>query len=242
MSLYRDRGVVLRTYKLGEADNIVVILTTEHGKVRAVAKGVRRTKSRFGARLEPLSNVSLLMYEGRGELDVVSQAETIDHFGGLRDDLDRLTKAQALLEFVDQIAQERTIDGRLYEMLVGALRSLTERNAALLVPAFFLRVLSHEGIRPEIDTCLGCGETADDVELVSFDLEDGGTRCRSCRRGIPVSQDALDLLRLVFDRGLTTALRADSSPAVHEVTLLATRWAEFHLERRLKALHVLEQG
>ena len=77
MSLYRDRGVVLRTYKLGEADRIVVMLTPGHGKVRAVAKGVRRTKSRIGGRLEPLSHVELLMYEGR-ELDIVSQAETIE--------------------------------------------------------------------------------------------------------------------------------------------------------------------
>ena len=75
MSLYRDTGVVLRTYKLGEADRIVVLLTAEHGKVRAVAKGVRKTKSRFGGRLEPLSHVSLLLYEGR-ELDIVTQAET----------------------------------------------------------------------------------------------------------------------------------------------------------------------
>ena len=79
VSLYRDTGIVLRTYKLGEADRIVVLLTAAHGKVRAVAKGVRKTKSRFGARLEPLTHVSLLLYEGR-ELDVVSQAETIDHF------------------------------------------------------------------------------------------------------------------------------------------------------------------
>ena len=76
MPLYRDRGVVLRTYKLGEADRIVSILTRGHGKVRAVAKGVRKTKSRFGGRLEPTSHVDLLLYEGRGELDIVSQAET----------------------------------------------------------------------------------------------------------------------------------------------------------------------
>ncbi len=86
MSLYRDRGVVLRTYKLGEADRIVVLLTSGHGKVRAVAKGVRRTKSRFGGRLEPLSHVELLLYEGR-ELDIVSQAEIIDPWRLLHEDL-----------------------------------------------------------------------------------------------------------------------------------------------------------
>ena len=86
MSLYRDLGVVLRTYKLGEADRIVVLLTAGHGKVRAVAKGVRRTKSRFGGRLEPLSHVQLLLYEGR-ELDIVTQAETVEPWRPLHEDL-----------------------------------------------------------------------------------------------------------------------------------------------------------
>ena len=130
--LYHDRGVVLRTYKLGEADRIVSILTRGHGKVRAVAKGVRKTKSRFGGRLEPASHVDLLLYEGRGELDIVSQAETIDHFRPLRDDLDRLARAVSMLEAADQLALEREANARLYEMLVGALRTLAAQDAPLV--------------------------------------------------------------------------------------------------------------
>ena len=95
--LYRDEGVVLRTYKLGEADRIVVLCTRGHGKVRAVAKGVRKTKSKFGARLEPMSHVAVQFYEGR-ELDIVTQAESIDHFRAIRDDLDRLARASSMLE------------------------------------------------------------------------------------------------------------------------------------------------
>src|SRR5207302_2274538 len=85
MRLYRDQGVVLRTIRLGEADRIVTLVTEGHGKVRAVAKGVRKTKSRFGGRLEPLSHVSMLLYEGR-ELDIVTQAEALDHFRVIRED------------------------------------------------------------------------------------------------------------------------------------------------------------
>ena len=133
MALYRDRGVVLRTYRLGEADRIVVLLTRGHGKVRAVAKGVRRTKSRFGARLEPPSHVELLLYEGRGELDVVSQAESVDHLRPLREDLDRLGRAMAVLEAADQLALEREPNPRLYDMLVGALRTLADTDAPLVV-------------------------------------------------------------------------------------------------------------
>ena len=126
VSLFRDRGVVLRTYRLGEADRIVVLLTEHHGKVRAVAKGVRRTGSKFGARLEPLSHVALLLWQGRGDLDVVNQAEVVDHFRTVREDLDRVGRGLSMLEVADQLAQERHPDPRLYEMLVGALRVLAD--------------------------------------------------------------------------------------------------------------------
>lgn len=238
MTLYRDAGVVLRTYKLGEADRIVVLLTEQHGKVRAVAKGVRKTKSRFGARLEPVSHAQLLLYKGRGELDIVSQAETIDHFRAIRDDLDRLSRAVALLEAADQVAQEGHPDTRLYQMLVGALRSLAARDSALLVPAFFWKLLAAEGAGPELDACVGCGSSHD---LVAFDLDDGGVRCRSCRRGSAVSPEALDLLRRILGGGLNRVLDERSSSATHEVEVLATRAVEHHIERRLRSVSLLER-
>src|SRR5580700_10906790 len=105
MTLFRDHGVVLRTYRLGEADRIIVLLTAQHGKVRAVAKGVRRTGSKFGARLEPLSHVALLLWQGRGDLDTVNQAEVIDHFRTVREDLDRMNRGMSLLEVADQLSQ-----------------------------------------------------------------------------------------------------------------------------------------
>jgi DNA repair protein RecO (recombination protein O) len=234
MSLYRDTGVVLRTYKLGEADRIVVILTAAHGKVRAVAKGVRKTKSRFGSRLEPMSHVSLLMYEGR-ELDIVSQAESIDHFRTLRDDLDGMTRAMSLLEAVDQLAQDRHPSPRLYQMLLGALRTLAAGPSALLVPAFYLKLLAAEGLGPQLDVCVRCGSSG---PLVAFDLEEGGTLCRDCRRGVPISDEALRLLRRVLGGDLVTVLAETASPATHEVEVLATRSMEHHLERRLRALGV----
>ena len=121
VSLFRDTGVVLRTYRLGEADRIIVLMTEEHGKVRAVAKGVRRTSSKFGARLEPLTHVDLLLWQGRSDLDIVNQVEVIDTYRSVREDLHRVAKGLALLEVTDQMAQERHPDRRLYAMLVGAL-------------------------------------------------------------------------------------------------------------------------
>ena len=105
MSLFRDTGVVLRTYRLGEADRIIVVMTESHGKVRAVAKGVRRTSSKFGARLEPLTHVDLLLWQGRSDLDIVNQVEVIDTFRTVREDLHRVAKGLALLEVTDQMAR-----------------------------------------------------------------------------------------------------------------------------------------
>jgi DNA repair protein RecO (recombination protein O) len=234
--LYRDEGVVLRTWRLGEADRILVVLTRGHGKVRAVAKGVRKTRSKFGARLEPTGHVALQLYEGR-ELDIVTQAEAIDNLAPLRADLDRLTRATALLEAVDTVAQERQPDARLYSMLVGALRTLAARDHPLVVPAFFLKLLAHEGFQPRVDACTTCDDES--VELVAFDLEEGGLLCAEHRRGIGVSPEAVEVLRLVLGGRLGEALNAPPGPVCSEVEALATRTLEHHLERRLRSVQLL---
>jgi DNA repair protein RecO (recombination protein O) len=237
-SVYRDHGIVLRTYKLGEADRIVVFVTQGHGKVRAVAKGVRKTRSKFGARLEPMSHVALQLYEGR-ELDVVTQAESVDQFRSIREDLDRLGRATTMLEAVDQMAQEREENARLYQMLLGALRSLAAHDSPLVVGAFYWKLLDAEGFGPQLEVCVACGE--DDVELEAFDLHEGGTLCRSCRSGVPISADALDLMRMVLGGHLATALALPESPASREVEQLATRAMEHHLERRLRSVGVMDR-
>ena len=238
MGLYRDHGIVLRTYKLGEADRIVSLITKGHGKVRAVAKGVRKTKSRFGGRLEPTRHVSLLLYEGR-ELDLISQAETVDHFRAVREDLDRLTRATAMLEAVDQIAQEREVNPRLYQMLLGALRTLSANDTALVVPAFFWKLLALEGLQPLLDACVTCGA---EEALVAFDLDEGGVLCRGCRRGTSVSAEALAIMQQILGGQLGAALNQPASPATHEVEHLATRALEHHLERRLKSVTLLDRA
>jgi recombinational DNA repair protein (RecF pathway) len=156
VSLYREEGIVLRTFRLGEADRIVTFMTRGRGKVRAVAKGVRRTHSKFGARLEPLSHVTMMCWQGR-ELDIVNQAEVLESFRTVREDLGRVAKAYTLLEVVDQLAQEGHANPRLYEMVLGALRVFEEQDAPLLVPAFLLKVLALEGSAPTVDVCVSCG-------------------------------------------------------------------------------------
>jgi DNA repair protein RecO (recombination protein O) len=235
MTLFRDRGVVLRTIRLGEADRIVTLVTEQHGKVRAVAKGVRRTTSKFGSRLEPLSHVALLGWQGRGDLDIINQVEVIDTHRVVREDLDRMSAAMVMLEVVDQVAQERHSNPRLYEMLVGGIAALSERNSPMVAPAFLLKVLVLEGAAPVLDVCVSCGEE-DAGLLVAFDLVEGGVLCRSCRRGRPLSPDGLVLLRRTLGGDLAGVLQETRSATTDEVTALATEAMEAHLDRRLRSV------
>ncbi len=238
MGLYRAEGIVLRTYKLGEADRIVSVLTRDHGKVRAVAKGVRKTKSRFGSRLEPPTHLQLQLYEGR-ELDIVTQVETVDHFRAIREDLDRLTRAVTMLEAADQLSLEGEANPPLYQMLLGALRALAGHSGPLVVPAFYLKVLSLEGFGAQVDACIECGI---DDELVAFDLDAGGMRCVAHRTGTPLSSVAVELLQGILGGRLGAVLNEPASPATAEIDHLATRSMEHHLERRLRSVAILDHG
>ncbi|HVT75602.1 MAG TPA: DNA repair protein RecO, partial [Acidimicrobiales bacterium] len=184
---YSDRAVVLRTVPLGEADRIVTLMTENHGRVRAVAKGIRRTTSKFGSRLEPTTHVSLQLYLGR-ELDTITQAETIAQLGHIRDDLHRFGRANVMLETVDQVALEREPNNALYRMLVGALVELDRDDAPLVLAGFLLKLLALEGFQPQLDECVACGSVSN---LVAFDLDDGGLRCVDDRRGLAVDYEAI---------------------------------------------------
>ena len=234
--LYRDTAVILRTYKLGEADRIVVMLTEHHGKVRAVAKGVRKTTSKFGARLEPLSHVHLLLYQGR-ELDIVSQADSVETRAPLVGDLDHLTSGLAIVEAVEQMTMEREPAPHIYRMLVGALRTVAARSGPLVVSSFYWKLLASEGVRPELDACVRCGATQ---PLIAFDVLEGGVLCRSCRTGAPISADALELMRMILGGRMNEALDVPASFATHEVASHATRALEHHLERRLRTVAMFE--
>ena len=163
MRIYRDEGIVLRTQKLGEADRIVTLLMRRSGRVRAVAKGVRRTRSRFGARLEPFTHVDLLLYPGRS-LDVITQAETVRPFGELlAGDYPRYTTGTAMLETAERFTPvEKEPALRQFLLLVGGLRALGERehDPRLVLDAFLLRSLAVAGYAPALDECAVCGTRA----------------------------------------------------------------------------------
>ncbi len=237
MSTYRDNAIVLGSHKFGEADRVVVLLSQSHGKIRAVAKGVRKTKSSIGARLEPMSHVDVSLRKGR-ELDTVDQVKLIQTHQNLRDDFDRLRQGLAMVEAMNKVTPDRDPVPHLYELLSRALHALNERNSPLMLAAFFWRLISVEGQTPQLDICVGCGE---DGDLLTFDVVEGGAHCSACGSGVPVSAAALAILRDILGGRMNDALSLDESPAVIEVNNLAMEAMEAHLERRLKSLGVFDR-
>ena len=235
---YRDRGVVLRTTKLGEADRIITIITSGHGKVRAVAKGARRTRSKLAGHVEPLRHVDLQLYRGRGELDIVTGAVTLDRWPVLRSDLDRLGTAMTLAEAVDQSVHDRGDDPVPYQMLVGALGRLDRAHSEMLLPAFLLRLLAHEGTAPMLDRCV-VGTDCDDAPIVAFDPAAGGVTCATHRRGRQLSSGALEMLRSIIDGRVNAVLDVEPFSDTHEAAAAVTRMWEYHMDRRLRSADLL---
>src|ERR1700728_1088974 len=160
VQLYRDDGIVLRTQKLGDLDRIITLLCRKSGRVRAVAKGVRRTKSRWGARLEPFTHVDLMLHVGRS-LDVITQAEVIRPYGQpLTGDYPRYTWVVAMLETAERFTPvEKEPALRQLLLLIGGLRALSEaeHDSRLVLDAFLLRSLAVAGYAPALEECARCG-------------------------------------------------------------------------------------
>ena len=234
---YTTKGIVLRTYKLREADRIIVLISPDRGMIRAVAKGIRKTKSKFGSRLEPTTHVSMQVHKGKGDLDLITQVETLDHFRTIREDLNRLTKAIAMLEAVDQVVLPGEPAIELHRMLLGALKTLEENDSVLVTPSFYLKLLVLEGSGPIVDQCVVCGAT----DIVAFSNEEGGVMCETHRTGIPISAPAIDLLRLILGGQLGKALNEKESHSTKEIEKIAREALEYFLERRMRTTTLLDR-
>ena len=242
MGLYRDEGVVLRTQKLGEADRIITVLTREHGRIRAVGKGVRRTRSKFGARLEPFTHVDLQIYEGRS-LDVVQQAETITSYGDrVVDDYARYTSGTAMLETAERLtAEENEPSVQQFLLLVGGLRTLAEaaHGPGLVLDAFLLRSLAVAGYAASFDDCARCTRAGPHP---FFNVPAGGAVCGSCRPGGSVSpaRETLDLLAALLSGDWVSA---DAAQLRHrqEGSGLVAAYLQWHLERGLRSMPMVER-
>jgi DNA repair protein RecO (recombination protein O) len=241
VTLYRDEGVVLRTQKLGEADRIVTVLTRRTGRIRAAAKGVRKTKSRFGARLEPFSHVDLQLYERRS-LDLITQAETLRPYGQhLVTDYPRYTAGTAMLETAEKLTGEGEPALRQFLLLVGGLRTLVEQthDPRLVLDAYLLRSLSVAGWAPAIDECCRCGDRG---QLRGFLIAAGGAVCAKCRQpGAATPAPPTFALMLALLRGDWEY--ADGSEGRHRIECsgLVAAYLQWHLEHGIRSLRHVER-
>jgi len=240
---YKTEAVVLRSFRLGEADRVLHVYTAERGRVGAVAKGVRRTKSRFGGRLEPLSHVELMLHQGSGELQTVTGADLRASHHEAREDPYRLAVgligAEAMLRlFTEQEANERAFTAltRFLDRL-DAISSRAPAKPALdpLVLSFQLKLLWVSGYMPHLESCVECGAVEG---LVGYQPSAGGAVCGPCGRGtIALSPDGLRAIRTLVATPMADAHEAGlTEPGAREALALVTASYEHHGGFRLRTL------
>ncbi|MDR0432172.1 MAG: DNA repair protein RecO [Bifidobacteriaceae bacterium] len=243
MKLYRDRAVVLRTHKLGEADRIITLLTQDHGRVRAVAKGVRRTSSRLGARVEPFMHVDVQLHQGRN-LDVVTQVELVGAYGQtISGDYELFTTANAIVEAAERFTEvEREPALQQYRLAVGALHALAgaRRAPGLVLDSYLLRSLAVAGYAPSFFDCARCGAAGPQR---SFAPSAGGAVCADCRPAgaSAPSAGAFALLAALLTGDWPAAEEADLRTR-REAAGVVAAYAQWHLERQVRSLRLVERA
>lgn len=243
--LYRDEAIVLRTYNLGEADRIVVLLTRSHGQVRAVAKGVRRATSRFGARLEPFSMVDVQLHAGRS-LGTVTQVETINAYSGpLCRSYSMFTCAETMVETAERLTDDPGDPGtdspQQFLLLYGALAALAGRRhpPGLVLDSYLLRALALAGWAPSCFDCCRCGRPGPHH---AFHVQAGGAVCEDCRPAgsVEVEEEAMRLLGALLSGDWPTA-ELTSARARAAASGLVSAYLTWHLERRVRSLALVER-
>lgn len=247
--LYRDDAVVLRTQKLGESDRIITLLTRRHGRVRAVAKGVRRTSSKFGARLEPFGHVELQLAGPMGEhasraLHTIAQAVGIAlHGGRFLDDYPRYTAASAIAEAAERLTPEEGLPARrLFALTLGALTALGvgDHAAPLVLDAYLLRAMTVAGWAPALDSCAVCGSAGPHR---AFSIPAGGSVCGDCRPpGAASPAPAVLALMAALAGGDWAAADASEIGVRKQASGLVAAHLQWHLERGLRSLPLVDRG
>jgi DNA repair protein RecO (recombination protein O) len=251
--LYRDEAVVLRVHKLGEADRIVTLLTRRHGRVRAVGKGVRRTTSRFGARLEPGSHIDVQLHTrlvegqappgGQRGLDLVTQTESIGAYGAqLAGNYAAWTAGSAICETAERLTEEGEPALRLYLLVVGALRALVaaEHEPGLVLDAFLLRAMATAGWEPALTDCALCSAPGPHA---AFNVAAGGAVCESCRpSGSARPAPETMLLMAALLTGNWPVADASGTAERRAASGLVTAHLQWHLERGLRSLPLVDRG
>ena len=242
---YKTEAIVLKRINLGEADSIITLYTPNLGKIRAVAKGARRLKSKLGGHLDLLTRSALLLAYGQN-LHIITQSQTIESFIPLRSDLNRIGCAFYMAELVDQFTAEQVENYPIYKLLNDDLLWLCEaRNSELVLRHFELKLLDYLGYQPELYQCLGCRSPLEPRRNL-FSAGSGGVFCPECASNelaaSPVSVDALKVMRFLSGSDQTSASRLRMSDELAiEVEQLLRWYIRYVLERDVKSLKLLDR-
>jgi DNA repair protein RecO (recombination protein O) len=240
---YRTNALVIRHFDFGEADRILTLFTPHLGKISVIAKGVRRLRSRSAGHVELFTHCNLLLARGRN-LDVVTQAEGIEHFTGLRADLMLSSYAHYVSELLDAFAPDRMPNVALFNLHLLTLRRLNEGAGTFTLRTFEMDLMDLSGYRPELHSCVGCGaEICPQTNRLSVSL--GGILCPECFHADPrapeVSITALKLLRnLQTDSRRVLALQSVDDRVAREIELRMRDYIMYRMERRPRSVAVLD--
>lgn len=243
--LFRSEAIVLRRQDFGEADRLLTLFTPGFGKIRVVAKGARRPQSRKAGHIESFMRTKMLFARGRN-LDLVTQAELIEPYRPLREDLIRVTYASHVVELLDRFTAENDAHPELYQLLADALAWLAETRDLLLTTRYYeLRLLSLVGFQPQLFQCVGCGKVVQQVDQF-FSTEMGGVLCPDCMRADansqPISLAALKTLRFMQTRPYSSVRVVRVRRSLHdELESVMHSYLQHQLERRLQSATFLKR-
>jgi len=246
MPTYRAEGIVIKRINYSETDRILTIFTKNRGKISAIAKGVRKPTSRKGGHLELLSHSIFALAEGRN-LDIVTEAETVNPFEGVRGSLEKTSLGYYMAEFINEFTREGQIHYPLFRLFLMALSLLDDSDAeheSLLVRSFELKALYQLGFAPEVRRCVICGRPLTWATDNGFSPADGGVTCHHCHCECEVllEKSVLDLLRdlLVWPWNKVGRIDTEVRP-VGQVEGINRAYVEFILEKRLKSTELLKK-
>jgi DNA repair protein RecO (recombination protein O) len=241
---YQTEAIIIKKTKLGEADRILTLYTPDLGKIQAVARGVRRPKSKMAGHLELLTHSKISLARGRN-LDIVTGAQTIDSFLPLKTDLWLTSYGLYIIELVNQFTPDQSEDGALFHLMLETLTNLCiSDNQVLLLRYFELKMLEMTGFRPQLHECVSCHQPL--APLVnSFSAGTGGMLCPLCALKQPfsfeVSVNALKVLRFIQDNNFTAVSRLKiNSSLARELEALTRHYLRYLLEREVKSVAWLD--
>jgi DNA repair protein RecO (recombination protein O) len=243
--VYQTEGIIIKKHKFGEADRLLTVFTADHGKIRAIAKGAMRPKSKLGGNVELLTHSLLMLARGRN-LDIITQAQVIENFLPMRDSLELMSCGFYLSELVDTFTEESVEDRRLFDLFLNTLRELASaREGDRILRYFELRFLSQLGYRPQLQKCSNCGKELQ-PEANYFSPPQGGALCRDC--GYPeasartLSLNALKVLRLWLKCDFATACRVKmNADLTREIKNLMRDNVKYVLEKQLKSIEWMDK-